>query len=150
MLMALIVLTVTWQVVTRFILHDPSSYTEELARFLLIWIGLLGSAYALRSKAHLGIDILTYRLTGIRKQIADVLVYVIIIMFSTLIMIVGGIRLVELTFTLKQISASMGIKMGYIYSVIPISGLLMVYYSIVFIIDAIKSNGIADADKGRL
>jgi len=149
-LMALMVLTVTWQVVTRFILHDPSSYTEELARFLLIWIGLLGAAYALRTKAHLGIDILTYHLTGIRKKITDVTVYIIIILFSILIMVIGGARLVELTITLNQISASMGIKMGYIYSVIPISGLLMVYYSIFFIIETIKNNGIAETDKGRV
>lgn len=149
-LMALMVVTVTWQVVTRFILRDPSSYTEELARFLLIWIGLLGAAYALRTKAHLGIDILTYRLTGIRKQITDVSVYSIIILFSILIMIIGGGRLVALTFNLNQISASMGIKMGYIYSVIPISGLLMVYYSILFIIETIKKSGIANADRGCL
>lgn len=149
-LMALMVVTVTWQVVTRFILRDPSSYTEELARFLLIWIGLLGAAYALRTKAHLGIDILTYRLTGIRKQITDVSVYSIIILFSILIMIIGGAHLVALTFNLNQISASMGIKMGYIYSVIPISGLLMVYYSILFIIETIKKSGIANADRGCL
>ena len=149
-MMVLLVATVPWQVATRFILHDPSSYTEELARFLLIWIGLLGAAYALRTKAHLGIDILTYRLTGIRKQITDILVYLIIILFSLLIMVIGGFRLVQLTFNLNQISASMSIKMGYIYSVIPFSGLLMVYYSVLFIIDAIKNPKISDAGKGRL
>ena len=57
-------LTVIWQVFTRFVLRDPSSWTEELAIFLLIWIGLLGSAYALRRKAHLGVDVLTNRLSG--------------------------------------------------------------------------------------
>lgn len=148
LLMALMVLAVTWQVVTRFIMHDPSSYTEEAARFLLIWIGLLGAAYALRTKAHLGIDILTYRLTGLRKQITDVSVYVIIILFSVLIMIIGGTRLVVLTLNLNQLSASMGIKMGYIYTVLPLSGLLMVWYSILFIIEAINVHIVPDAHKG--
>ncbi len=52
-LMAVMVIDVTWQVVTRFILSEPSSVTEELARFLLVWIGLLGAAYAFRVRAHL-------------------------------------------------------------------------------------------------
>ena len=46
LLMAVSALNVLWQVFTRFILQDPSSYTEELARFLLVWIGLLGASYA--------------------------------------------------------------------------------------------------------
>ncbi len=52
-LMAGIVIDVSWQIFTRFILRDPSSYTEELAGFLLIWIGLLGASYALYTKVHL-------------------------------------------------------------------------------------------------
>ena len=67
-LMALIVLVVTWQVVTRFLMSTPSSVTEELARFLLIWIGVLGSSYALRTRAHLGIDILSTKLQD-RKSV---------------------------------------------------------------------------------
>ena len=66
-LMAGMVMAVTWQVFTRFILPRPSSVTEELARFLLIWIGVLGAAYALRTKSHLGIDVLAGRLTGFRR-----------------------------------------------------------------------------------
>ena len=46
-LMTFMVLVVTWQIFTRFILNDPSLYSEEIAGFLLIWIGMLGSAYAL-------------------------------------------------------------------------------------------------------
>ncbi|HRS91659.1 MAG TPA: TRAP transporter small permease subunit, partial [Candidatus Marinimicrobia bacterium] len=56
-LMAISVFNVLWQVFTRFILHHPSSYTEELARYLLIWVGLLGAAYAAGNKMHLAIDL---------------------------------------------------------------------------------------------
>jgi TRAP-type C4-dicarboxylate transport system permease small subunit len=129
-LMGMMVLTVSWQVITRFILPHPSSFTEELARFLLIWIGVLGASYALRTKAHLGIDILNKKLTGSRARLLNYLVYSCIILFALFIMIVGGYRLVDLTFTLHQISAAMGIPMGYIYLVVPLSGALMIYYSI--------------------
>ncbi len=141
-LMALIVLDVSWQIFTRFILQNSSSWTEEMARFLLIWIGVLGASYALKTKAHLGIDIFTYKLTGVKKQVVEILVYTFVVLFAFFIMIIGGIRLVYLTFQLNQISASIGIKMGYIYLVLPISGFLVIMYSIEFITEAIKKSSI--------
>ena len=139
-LMALIVLVVTWQVITRFLMSSPSSYTEELARFLLIWIGLLGGSYALRTHAHLGIDILSNKLEGRQKAALTVLIYSLVILFAALIMVIGGIKLVALTFSLDQISASLGIRMGYIYSVIPLRGVVMIAYSLDEMLDAIKGN----------
>ncbi len=138
LLMAAIVLVVTWQVATRFLMASPSSYTEELARFLLIWIGVLGGSYALRTRAHLGIDIMTTKLHGRQKDMLMVGIYLAIILFSALILVAGGIKLVSLTFTLNQISASLGIKMGYIYLVLPLSGVIMIIYSLDVILDALK------------
>ena len=58
---AVLVVDVLWQVFTRFILKNPSTWTEELAVFMLIWVSLLGAAVALNRGAHLGIDyFLTY------------------------------------------------------------------------------------------
>lgn len=138
-LMAMMVLDVTWQVLTRFILKNPSSYTEELAGFLLIWIGLLGASHAYYTKAHLGIDVLTYKLTGFKKQVVDILINLIVLAFALLVMVVGGFRLVNLTFTLSQLSPALGIEMGYIYLVIPIAGILVIYFAIHFIVAAIQT-----------
>ena len=137
-LMATIVLDVTWQIITRFILKNPSSFTEELAGFLLIWIGLLGASYALRTRAHLGIDILTSKLQGTKRRISEITIYSFVAGFSLFILVIGGLRLVNLTFTLKQISPAMGIPMGYVYIVLPLTGTLMIYYSVMFIVEAIK------------
>ena len=139
-LMALMVLDVTWQIFTRFILQDSSSYTEELARFLLIWIGVLGASYAVRTKVHLGIDVITQKLTENKKRTAEVVVNVLIFLFALIIMVVGGIHLVQITFSLNQISAAMGVKMGYIYLVLPLSGFLIMYYCLYFIYDLIGKN----------
>lgn len=136
-LMAVMVLDVSWQVFTRFVIRRPSSYTEELATFLLIWIGLLGASYALRTKSHLGIDILTYRLSGARKYTSEILIYTCVLAFALSVMVFGGIRLVNLTFQLNQVSAAVGIKMGYVYLVIPMTGVLIMLYSLVFIVDAL-------------
>lgn len=139
-LMAVIVLDVTWQIFTRFVMRDPSSFSEELAGFLLIWIGLLGASYALYTRAHLGIDILTHKLTGTKRKVSEILIYVIVFVFALFVLVIGGMRLVILTFTLNQISPALGIAMGYIYIVLPLTGLLVMYYSVVFIVRAVRNN----------
>ena len=45
LIMSLMVVNVLWQVFSRYLLTNPSSFTDELARYLMIWIGVLGAAY---------------------------------------------------------------------------------------------------------
>ena len=133
------VIDVTWQVFSRYVLHQSSSLTEELATFLLIWVGLLGSAYAYREKAHLGIDLISTKLNIKQRLIVELIVLVIIILISITVFIFGGLRLVYITFTLDQISPAMQINMGYIYSVVPITGVLFILHSIGFIQNNIRN-----------
>jgi TRAP-type C4-dicarboxylate transport system permease small subunit len=145
-LMSAIVLDVTWQVFTRFILRDPSSITEELAGFLLIWIGLLGASYALYTRAHLGIDVLTTNLTGMRKYLVELLINTVVLLFALFILVIGGLRLVNLTFTLNQISPAMGIPMGYVYLVLPVTGILMMFFSLRSIILVVRRDRTSDEE----
>ncbi|MDZ7271319.1 MAG: TRAP transporter small permease, partial [candidate division KSB1 bacterium] len=136
-LMATMVIDVTWQVFTRFVLRNPSSYTEEIARFQLVWIGLLGASYAYRTKAHLGIDVLAAKLKGNRKRLLEIIINLLVLAFAFFVMVVGGIRLVRLTFILRQVSAALGIPIGYVYIVVPLSGVLIIYFALYFIIGAV-------------
>ena len=145
-LMAVIVIDVVWQVVTRFVLKNPSSYTEELAGFLLIWIGLLGASYALYTRAHPGIDLLTGRLRGRQKKAAELSTWTLVFLFALFILLIGGIRLVRLTYTLKQISPAIGMPMAWVYAVLPLSGVLMMIYSGYFIALALRDKSAAPAD----
>ena len=129
-LMATIVIDVSWQVLSRFIVGDPSSVTEEIARFLLVWIGLLGAAYAYRQHSHLGLDILTAKMPPARKHIAELFSQIMCFIFAAWVMVYGGIQLVLLQLELGQTSAALEIKMGYVYSVIPLAGLLICIYAI--------------------
>lgn len=128
-LMAIMVLDVTWQVASRFVLRTPSSFSEELAGFLLIWIGLLGAAYGFRTRAHLGIDLLVTRLRGRWRRLAEAASHLLVIGFAVTTMVAGGIKLVQLAFQLDQISAAMGIRMGFVYLALPISGLLIAVFA---------------------
>ncbi len=132
-LMSVMVVTVSWQVATRYILNSPSSYTEELASYLLIWISLLGAAYALRLRAHLGIDVLVRRFRAQKRRTVEVFAYGTIIVFSLIALIFGGGWLVYVTLDLNQLSAAFQLPIGYVYTVIPLSGLLTIYYAAVAI-----------------
>ncbi|RMG68431.1 MAG: TRAP transporter small permease [Bacteroidetes bacterium] len=128
--MVLMVVNVTWQVVSRYILGDSSSWTEELTRFLLIWVGLLGAAYAAGQRLHLAIDLLPRRLEGKSARRLDQVIQSCMALFALLAMVIGGSRLVYLTLTLKQTSAALGLPLWYVYLVLPLSGLLIIYYSL--------------------
>jgi TRAP-type C4-dicarboxylate transport system permease small subunit len=128
--MALMVIVVTWQVVSRYALGDPSQWTEEVARMLLIWVGLLGGVYAYREKAHLGLDLLYQKVGFVGKRRLDIFTDIICGLFALGVLVVGGGSLVQLTWELKQTTAALGIPMAWVYSVLPLSGVLIVYYSI--------------------
>ncbi len=138
-LMGANVLNVLWQVFTRFVLRDPSSFTEEMARYLLIWVGLLGASYAAGKKMHLAIDVVLQALKNKTKIWTEIIIQVFIFLFSFFVMVIGGLRLVTITLTLSQISAALQIKLGYVYLVLPISGLLIMFYAFVFIIERFRA-----------
>lgn len=138
LLMAVITVNVLWQVFSRFVLQDPSSFTEELARYMLIWIGILGASYVAGQKLHLAIDLLSTKLTGKSNSVLEIFIQVCIFVFSLFVMVIGGIRLVSITLQLNQISAALQIHLGYVYLVLPLSGILMMFYSAYFVIEEIN------------
>lgn len=139
-LLAFMLLQVLWQVFSRYILLHPSSFTDELSRFLLIWIGLLGASYVTGKRMHLTIDLLPGKLKGSKKKTLDLIINLIIVAFAFFVMLIGGSRLVYITLTLGQTSSALEIPLGYIYFVIPLSGLLIIIYSILNIRDFPKNS----------
>lgn len=137
-LMGTNVLNVLWQVFSRFILRNPSSFTEELARYLLIWVGLLGASYASGRKMHLAIDVLVDRLKGKNRGLAELIIQSLVSLFALFVMVIGGLRLVTVTLALNQISASLQIKLGFVYLAVPLSGALILFYAFLSIIDTIR------------
>lgn len=135
-MMGLLVIDVTWQVLTRFILPQPSSFTEEVARFLLIWVSLIGGAYAYRTHSHLGFDLFVRNLEPKKAIFTYRFCCVLVAIFAVLVLIIGGSNLVHLTWTLGQYSPVLDVPMAVIYSVLPLSGILFLIYSVHFFIDA--------------
>ncbi len=129
-LMMLMTLDVLWGVFTRYALGSQADWSEELARFLLIWIGILGAAYASGQRMHLSIDLLMPKLKAEGKRRLFVFINLIILVFALTIMVIGGFRLMYITQVLGQLSAALRIPIYLVYAVLPISGLLVIYYKI--------------------
>ncbi len=135
LIMGLMVLNVLWQVFTRFVLGSPSSFTDELARYLMIWVGVLGAAYISGRRMHVAIDLLPTKLNKDGQVKLKVFVNILIILFCLAALVIGGLRLVYITYTLKQYSPALQIPLALVYFVIPISGILIIYYKISDIIN---------------
>jgi len=136
-LMSILVLDVLWQVSSRYILNSPSSFTDELAGYLLIWVSLLGAAYVAGRKEHLAIDLLIRKSSPERQEKLMIIIEIIILLFAFLVMVVGGIWLVYTRFILDVKSAALELPLGYVYVVLPLSGLIISYYSVYHIVQLI-------------
>ncbi len=127
-LFVVMLLSVLWQVFSRFFLSTPSTITDEISSFGLIWVGLLGAAYATGKNLHLAIDLLPGSVVKRNRVWFDGFVYGAIAIFAISVLVIGGVRLSWVTFILGQRSAALEIPLGVIYLVLPLSGLLIVYY----------------------
>lgn len=138
-LMSVLVIDVLWQVFSRYLLSSPSSFTDELAGFLLIWVGVLGAAYVAGRKEHLAIDILIQKSPPARQRKLQYVIYSIIFLFAFFVMGLGGVILMYTRFVLQVKSAALQLPLGYVYIILPISGLIIMYYEILHIIQLSKS-----------
>ena len=129
-LMGIAVLNVLWQVFTRFVLNHPSSRTEEAARYLLVWISVIGAAYAVGGRMHLAIDLLPKKLAGRRGgAIVELAIDICVFLFALLVLIIGGLAFVKTTASGGETSPALGLKVGYVYAALPLAGLIMIFYA---------------------
>uniref|UniRef100_A0A5Q0TJG3 TRAP transporter small permease protein n=2 Tax=Vibrionaceae TaxID=641 RepID=A0A5Q0TJG3_9VIBR len=142
--MIVMIIAVVWQVFTRFVLQDPASFTDELSRYLLMWIGILGGAYTYSIKRHLALELLASKLEVRGQKILGIIINLIICAFAAVALIYGGGEMVSSTLRHGQISPGIEIfgeslKMGYVYLVVPFSGVLILYYGLVDICESVIS-----------
>ncbi len=121
-LISVMVIVIFLQVISRFIFNNPLSWSEELARYLFIWIIFIGASVAVRERAHFGIDFFVELLPDKFKKIIDFLISISMIGFAA-IMIIYGIETVK--WTHMQISPSLHIHMSLPNAAIPVSGVLI-------------------------
>ena len=129
-IMSFMVVNVLWQVFSRYILANPSSFTDELARYLMIWVGVLGAAYVAGKGNHVAITYFSEKLNPVNLKRVQIIINLTILSFAILGMFIGGVRLVYITLVLEQLSPALKIPLGVVYAVIPLSGLLIIFYKV--------------------
>lgn len=132
-LFVVMVAVASWQVLSRFILKSPSTITEELLRYSLIWLAMLAAAYVVGKNQHIAITFLRDRLVENSKITLDILIQSIFLLFAAIIMVYGGGRAVSLT--MAQISPALHLPMGFVYLALPLSGVFILFYSTTNIIE---------------
>ncbi|WP_067142435.1 TRAP transporter small permease [Oceanivirga salmonicida] len=130
------ILLVSWQVITRYFIKNPSSWTEELVSFLFAWMTLLGASLVVGERKHMNIPIMIDKLSKNKKVFFYIISELVIILVSVLILIIGGFSITKLAFS--QITSSLNYPLGVFYIVVPICGMLNVFYCILNIIDIYK------------
>lgn len=135
---ASMVLLTVWQVLTRYILNSPSTWSEELASYIFAWVTILGAAYVFGKREHMAIPIFVELFPIKTQRILAIISEIIILIFAVVILVYGGISITLLG--MGQLSSSLGIQMGVFYSVIPVSGVFTAIYSILNIYDLSTNN----------
>ncbi len=136
-LLSAMVLVLVWQVVSRYLLGAPSTLSEELLRFGVIWLSLLGAAYATGRGAHMAIDLLRDFAPARVGRALGVLVPISLIVFSALVLVFGGMR--GVTISQGQTSPVLQIPMAAIYASLPVSGVLIALYSLLNLRDMARA-----------
>ena len=131
MIFTLLVFDVVWQVISRYLVGQSSSFTEEFARFALIWLTVLGAAYINGQKdGHLSMDFLLSKLPEKKRHSRQKVIQVVMAIFALIIMVIGGGNLVYTTLSLGQLSSALNVPLGYVYAIVPICGMIIIFFSL--------------------
>ena len=133
--LAMVILT-CWQVFTRYILQNPSTWSEELVGYLFAWMSLLGASLVTCERGHMNIPIVVEQFSLPVQKGLNCLGEISAFLFSATILVFGGVQITSLA--MGQMTSSLGVPIGIFYVVLPLCGILNMIYTVFNMIDIIK------------
>lgn len=130
--LAMVLLT-CWQVFTRYVLQNPSSWSEEMVSYLFAWMSLFGASIVVGERGHMNIPILVERMGKRGRKFFAIFAEIVACVFAGVILVYGGSQITSLA--MGQMTSSLGIPVGVFYVVLPLSGVLNIVYTILNIVD---------------
>jgi len=141
--MAALIGVITLQIVSR-VFFTAVSWTEEVARFLLIWITFLGATLAFQRGRHIAVTFVVDVLPPRLAQLARIAAVLVALGFMLALIVIGYRYMQMQSF---QRSAALRLSMTYIYAVIPLSAAIMAWYALIDVIElTFKGSGATDTD----
>lgn len=127
------VLLTCWQVFTRYVLKNPSSWSEELVSYLFAWASLFGASLITSERGHMNIPILVEKASPTVRKYLAIFGELVAFAFSAIILLYGGIEISKLA--MGQMTSSLGVAVGVFYIALPVCGVLNMLYTVLNIID---------------
>ncbi len=127
---------VSWQVFTRQVLGSSATWTEEAARYMFVGLALFAAAYVFSERGHIAVEILVERLPERLQLAMAVLIEVVVIGFTVLVFMIGGLRIADNAWT--QNLSTLPLSVGQAYLALPISGALIIFYSVYHILGVLS------------
>lgn len=138
--LAMVLLT-CWQVFTRYVLQNPSSWSEEMVSYLFAWMSLFGASLVVGERGHMNIPIVVERFGERARKFFAIFGEVVACIFAGVILVYGGIQITSLA--MGQMTSSLGVPIGIFYVVLPLSGVLNIIYTILNIVDIATDSEVA-------
>lgn len=124
---AAMVCVTVWQVFSRQVLGDPSTWSQEMAQLLFVWLTFLGGTFLFAERGHIAVDFLARRLPITGQRYAQAFVQLMVLCFALVAMVWGGI--VAASNAWDQNLTALPFTIGWVYIVIPISGVLIALFA---------------------
>jgi TRAP-type C4-dicarboxylate transport system permease small subunit len=128
LILAGMIAVLAWQVFSRYALDAPSTFSEEILRYGMIWSSFLGAALACSHGTHMAVDLVREAAKGRVRHALHVLVPLSFLAFSVAVLIVGGLSAMNIAS--GQHSAVLHIPMEWVYAAMPVGGGLLAIYSL--------------------
>lgn len=135
---SLIVMTLLtcWQVFTRYVLNNPSTWSEELVGYLFAWASLFGASLITGERGHMNIPVVVELMPAGAQKFFAVFGELIALAFSAVILILGGYQITQLA--MGQMTSSLGVAVGVFYIAMPVCGVINILYTALNIYDICK------------
>ena len=141
--LAMVALT-CWQVLTRYVLQNPSSWSEELVSYLFAWMALFGASLVVGERGHMNIPIVVERMGEKGRKFFAIFAELVALVFSGVILGYGGIQITSLA--MGQMTSSLGLPIGVFYIILPLSGVLNIVYTILNIVDIATDSEVVEGE----
>lgn len=131
-------LAVLWGVFTRFCIGRQASYTDELARILLVWVSMIGGALAFGLKAHLGVDFFVGKMAPEARKMLSIVVQLVTLVLTSVVFLVGGTLLASVQMS-QQLPTMPWISRGVVYAAVPIAGVFIFMFTLENLVEILRT-----------
>lgn len=134
----------TWQVLTRFLLHNPSAWSEELLTYGFAWLVFVAAALMFGKRGHMRLTFVLDHFNSSTRKAVEMLVEGISAFFALTVFVYGGYKIMNLT--MAQVTPALQFSTGILYAIVPITGLCILFFCIANIVEIAQGDIVVEPE----